>query len=269
MTTLNPPAGSYTSASPQIKPLPLGQAILFFAVPSLAVTAAFYWGVPSMVERGMGEVPAYLTALMIPLAGCFFAALIAYILEGRPLTWKSISDRLRLRRMTGKDWLWAFGGLLVTFIGFAMLVLTDSLINRGLIPMPSYIPAALDPAARSSLDAYKALMGPEAIGNWRLIGLILAVLFFNVIGEELYFRGYILPRQELAHGSQAWKIHFALWTVFHVFQYWQVLYLVTMTLPISYIAQRRQNTWPGIVIHGLHNIISMSGMVLIILRVTG
>ena len=265
MTTLNPPVVSYSPASsPSIKPLPLGLAILFFAVPSLAITVAFYWGVPVMVERGLSDVPAYLMALMIPLAGCFFAALVAYRLEGRPLTWAAFCDRLRLRRMSGKDWLWALGGLLFTFIGFPVTMLIGSLVGRGLIPMPGYIPAALDPASRSSVEAYKALMGSEAIGSWGLVALVLAVLFFNVIGEELYFRGYILPRQELAHGRRAWMIHFALWTVFHVFQYWQLPYIVMMTLPVSYIAYRQQNTWPGIVIHGLHNIVSMSAMVLII-----
>ena len=35
-------------------------------------------------------------------------------------------------------------------------------------------------------------------GRWELVFLFLLVLFFNVVGEELWWRGVILPRQELA-----------------------------------------------------------------------
>ena len=265
MATLNPSVHSpaVSRSSPGIKPLPLGPAVLFFAVPSLAVAIAYYWGIPAMVAMGLTQFAAYMVATMTPLAGCLVAAMVAYRLEGRPLTWAAFSDRLRLHQMTRNDWLWALGGFLFTLIGFAIMDLAGILVSRGLISLPASLPPALNPLLRTAAD-YRELMGPGALGNWNLVGLILAVLFFNVIGEELYFRGYLLPRQELVHGRRTWLVHFVLWTLFHVFIYWQWLYIMTVTLPVSYIAHRQQNTWAGIIIHGLHNVVDMSLLILII-----
>ena len=47
MATLNPPVVSYSF--PRLKPLPFGPAMLFFAVPSLAVAVSYDWGIPAMV----------------------------------------------------------------------------------------------------------------------------------------------------------------------------------------------------------------------------
>ncbi|HSL45891.1 MAG TPA: CPBP family intramembrane glutamic endopeptidase [Anaerolineales bacterium] len=268
MATLNPPARSsiISSSSPDIKPLPLGPAVLFFAVPSLAVTIAYYWGIPAMVEWGLSQFAAYMVATMTPLAGCLVAAVVAYRLEGRPLTWAAFADRLRLRPMTRNDWIWSLGGFLFTLIGFAVMDVAGTLISRGWISLPASLPPALNPLMRSVAD-YRELMGSGAVGNWNLVVLVLAVLFFNVMGEELYFRGYIMPRQELVHGPRTWMVHFVLWTLFHVFIYWQWLYIMTVTLPVSYIAHRQRNTWTGIIIHGLHNAVDMSLLILIILGI--
>jgi membrane protease YdiL (CAAX protease family) len=266
MATLNPPAVSVSS--PGIKPLPLGPAVLFFAIPSLAVTMAYYWGIPALAELGLPEYQAFLVATGAPLFGLLVAALVAHSLEGRLLTWAAFSNRFRLRRMAGKDWLWALGGFLFTTLGFGLMILSDSLASRGIIPLPASLPASLHPSLRvGGVSAYRELMGEGAIGNWGVIALILWTLFSNVIGEELYFRGYLLPRQELAHGRRAWLIHFVLWTLFHAFIYWRWLYVLAITLPVTYITYRRQNTWQGIFIHGLHNIISMAPLVLIIFEI--
>jgi membrane protease YdiL (CAAX protease family) len=263
MTTLNPPVVSYSTSSPRVKPLTFGPAVLFFAIPSLAFAISYHWGIPAMVELGLTGFTASMLAILIPMVMLMVATLAAYSLEGRPLTWEALSDRFRLRRMSSKDWLWALGGFLFTLIGFALLDLSNTLISRGLIPLPNSLPPALHPSMQT-VPAYRELMGPEASGNWNLVALIVAVLFFNVMSEEFYFRGYLLPRQEEAHGRRAWVIHFVLWTLFHVFIYWKWLYIVAVTLPVTYITYRRQNTWQGIIIHGLHNVVSMAPLVLII-----
>ena len=68
-----------------------------------------------------------------------------------------------------------------------------------------------------------------------------------------------MPRQELAHGRWTWLLRAVLWLLFHVPIYpWRVIDLLPYCLIISYIAQRRQNTWPGIIIHW------QNGMVLLV-----
>jgi membrane protease YdiL (CAAX protease family) len=237
-----------------VKPLLPGPAGLFFAVPALALVIAAYWGIPALANRGMADFTAYMIALLIPLALMFAAALAAYHLEGHPLTWAGFSDRYRLQKMNGRDWLLTLGGLVAAFLGIGLMsTASRGLIEAGLVPLPGYIPPAIDPFLSMDLEVFRLLMGPGAVGNWGLVALLAALLFFNIIGEELWWRGYILPRQELVHGRWTWVIHGGMWTLFHAFKYWDWLALLPVCLVIAYIAQHRQNTWPGIVIHFLIN----------------
>jgi membrane protease YdiL (CAAX protease family) len=75
----------------------------------------------------------------------------------------------------------------------------------------------------------------------------------NVGGEELWWRGYVLPRQELTLGANAWFVHGLLWTAFHVVFYWQLLMILPITLAIAFVSQRTKSTWPAIVGHALLN----------------
>ena len=93
------------------------------------------------------------------------------------------------------------------------------------------------------------LAGIAGRGNWTLVWVSFVTLFFNIFGEELWWRGYILPRQELVHGGSTWIIHGALWTIFHAFKYWEIAAILLASLALSFVALKRKNTWPGIVTH--------------------
>lgn len=90
-------------------------------------------------------------------------------------------------------------------------------------------------------------------GAWWLLAVWFVGYFFNVVGEELWWRGYILPRQELVHGSRTWAIHGTQWTLFHVFNLATLWMILPGALMLAWYCQRTRNTWPGIVAHGLLN----------------
>jgi len=79
----------------------------------------------------------------------------------------------------------------------------------------------------------------------------------NIGGEELQWRGYVLPRQELAFGRSAWVIHGICWSVFHLFMQptlWDTIRMAITGLALSFVAQRTKSTWPGIVGHSFGNL---------------
>jgi membrane protease YdiL (CAAX protease family) len=82
----------------------------------------------------------------------------------------------------------------------------------------------------------------------------LPYFFFNIAGEELLWRGYLLPRQERAIGSKAWLVNGLLWAVLHSALGWRIAaILLPIEFVVPYVVQRRNNTWIGIIIHGIYN----------------
>jgi membrane protease YdiL (CAAX protease family) len=129
---------------------------------------------------------------------------------------------------------------------FPLRGITSRFIAQGIIPLPDALPTILDPRVTLSVQS---LMGGQVEGNWSLALVNLSALLFNTLGEEFWWRGYILPRQEAALGRHAWVVHGLLWTLFHAFKYWEFAALLPTCLAFSFVAQRRRNTWPGIVTH--------------------
>ena len=83
--------------------------------------------------------------------------------------------------------------------------------------------------------------------------LMVFVLFMNVISEELWWRGYILPRQVKQHGHYTWAIHGVLWAFFHAFKWWAIPFMLFTTWIVPFISQRNENTSTGIIIHFVLN----------------
>jgi membrane protease YdiL (CAAX protease family) len=97
--------------------------------------------------------------------------------------------------------------------------------------------------------------------------LYLGIWVLNILGEELWWRGYVLPRQELVHGRRTWIVHGVLWTLFHVPFWWNLIALLPSTLSLAFVTSRLRNTTPGIVAHLVLNGLGMVGIVLGVLGV--
>lgn len=245
------------------RPLPLWQAFLYFGVPGLTFFLFVWAGIPALTAAGLSEFAAFLWALLIPSALLLVAALVGLRSEGWPLTGSSLRQRFRYRRMSRREWLWTGGATVVVILGFGLLTaITNALIDNGLIPIPADAAAVLDPRSSSEelLDGY----GGTIVGRWELVALYFVALFFNVVGEELWWRGYILPRQELAHASHAWLANGLLQAGFHFFKWWDILALLAVTLTIPFISQRLQNNTPALIVHYVFNGVSFVVFVLLV-----
>ena len=259
------------SSNPRtLKPMPFPLALLYFGIPALAFVLSVYYMIPFFMEQGITEFMSYTLSLLIPLIVMLIASLIALRREGYSVNWESMRERFRLQKMDRTDWLWTVVSLVLMFVGAGIFgVLGQVLVTRGLIPLPSKIPTALlDPTVvpANLLHVFYAALGPNVKGNWWLVVVTLILLTFNIVGEEFWWRGVILPRQELVHGKNTWLVHGTMWALFHAFKYWSWLGLLPVTLGLSFVAQRRRNTWPGIITHFVINGISLIPIVGAILR---
>lgn len=209
-----------------LKPMPFWQSILMFGIPAAALALSIWWLWPVLVEAGWARSTAYVFSLSLVNAGLLAAALVGYHLEGQPWNWAAFSERMRLGRMTGKIWLWTIGGTLL-FGALALLVNSLAVLVYKVIgfTMPD--------------------QSPGEMAVW-MHGV---VLFFNIVGEEMWWRGYILPRQELVHGKYTWFIHGILWACFHMFKWWAVPFMLITCQIIPFVAQKTKHTGPGMVNH--------------------
>jgi membrane protease YdiL (CAAX protease family) len=116
-----------------------------------------------------------------------------------------------------------------------------------------------------------ALATPEArshlVGAWGTGGLFLVNALFNtVLGEELLFRGLLLPRMAGAFAEADWVANGFLFGVYHLHQPWGILGSVThgilmFALPSRYF----RSAWFGIVAHSGQSIFFAVLMLLLIL----
>jgi membrane protease YdiL (CAAX protease family) len=159
--------------------------------------------------------------------------------------------------MDRTDWLWTLGLLLFMLVSAGFLTFTAKwLLSFEFMPFPDYYPNALNPALRQEamdIALPTEFIGMSLAGNWWILPLMELSLIIATLGEELWWRGYILPRQELVYGNKTWIIHGLLWTSFHLFAPWNIISILPGCLALSYVAQKLKNTWPGIIAHGLAN----------------
>lgn len=122
----------------------------------------------------------------------------------------------------------------------------------------------LNPGA-SMITSVDQVLDDSVQGHWEIVFLFVLVLLLNVIGEELWWRGIILPRQELTYGKWTWVVHGLLWTGFHAFKWWDLVGLLPVCLIISFISQRTKNNWPAYIAHLLFNGLALYVVVVAVL----
>lgn len=247
-----------------IQPMSFAISLLFFGVPALVLFVGFHVVMPALIKCGFIPFYAYFVALGIPLALMVVASLVAYQKEGNAMKWDAFKQRFRLHRLSLKMWFLTLGSFIVIFIicGISTQI-NVMLVNTGMIPIPASLPAWLD--TRSGMPNMSQAFGGLS-GNWLALFSYFVLLCFNIIGEEFWWRGYILPRQELAFGKWTWVIHGLLWALFHVFKWWDILVILPVTLILPFLVWKFKNNTIGIIIHFLINGI---GLIAILVGILG
>lgn len=89
-----------------------------------------------------------------------------------------------------------------------------------------------------------------------LVATFLFALLINGLAgpvvEELYFRGFLLPRIEHLKGW-APLVNVALFSLYHFFSPWQNLTRILAFLPMAYVVRWKQNIYLGMLAHCLLN----------------
>jgi membrane protease YdiL (CAAX protease family) len=225
-----------TGEQKNLKPMRWTELVWLFGVPTALNTLACRVAIPTLDRWDVLpiEVTYFLCVGLLVLVPMFVGALYMSAREIGSYRVRDILERMRVRRINGRDWLW-------TVATFLTLVAASFVIAK--ILMPEF-----------GLDAtpfFFANMPLAPEDRW-IVAVWPAFFFFNIFGEEFLWRGYIQPRQELLTGKWTWLVHGLLWAVWHLPM---GLDLIVASLPIFFIlpavVQLRRNTSIAIVVHAV------------------
>jgi uncharacterized protein len=165
--------------------------------------------------------------------------------EQRSLRWALLRDALWLRppsdragRRGGRLWWWAAA---VT-VGVAVL---------------EAVPLGLsEPSSRDFGRFLGSAEGQATFqGNWGLFALVIAMFVFNtVLGEELLFRGLLLPRMRGAFGRADWIVNGVLFGLYHLHQPWSMPSGIATGVLQAYATRRWRSAWLGIIAHSAQSV---------------
>jgi membrane protease YdiL (CAAX protease family) len=87
----------------------------------------------------------------------------------------------------------------------------------------------------------------------------------TALGEELLFRGLLLPRMSAAFGRWDWVANGLLFTAYHLHQPWSMPATLCDTFILSYPARRYRSALLSIIVHSTQTVFFAVAMAALIL----
>jgi membrane protease YdiL (CAAX protease family) len=201
----------------------VGKIVLMFAWPAIWYTLLIYvFGRPFIPDGSTAPTWFLLLVTVLGSGAELAAGLVLLQREGYRMSMDALRDRLRIHWPKGLK-AWALAAI-VLILGMSLSMAIGP-VNGMLASVPGFVPPQWWPAAsnptvkvNSAADVFPDV---NLVGNYGFVFLYFAIgLVFNIFGEEIYYRGYLLPRMRGAFGRWNWVANGVLFTLKHVYQRW-------------------------------------------------
>jgi CAAX protease family protein len=261
MTTLTPQQQDSRYAA--VRQYSLGQILAVWAAAALPMGALAWVVAPLVAGQLDGPEPLIRTLLALLTVGLIWQFVLVVVLvyrERGSLRWSVLKDALwlhsprspRTGRVGGRLWL--------VVIPFVVLFAAE-----GAIPILSVIPpvASHDFNVFLGSDAGQAFMS----GNWVWFAVIVALFVFNTaLGEELLFRGVLLPRMRGAFGRWDWVANGFLFAFYHLREPWLISSSLVDIFALSYPSRRYRSALIGIIVHSSQGVFFLVLLLFLVLQ---
>jgi CAAX protease family protein len=218
------------------------------------------WVVAPLLADQLSGPGALVRALIITLtAGLVWQFVLVMALVRREqgsLRWPVVREALWLRapraprtgRRGGKLWL-------------LVLPLSVAVAVEGLLAIPG-------PTAREFFEFLGSDAGEDLLaGSWGWFAIITALVVFNTaLGEELLFRGYLLPRMNGRFGRRDWLANGVLFAGYHLHMPWVIPTTLLDTFILSYPSKRYRSTLISIAVHSAQSILVLGLVLALVLK---
>jgi membrane protease YdiL (CAAX protease family) len=239
-------------ARPDLPQYSLRQIAAIWAAAALPMALLAWVVAPWLAGHldGPSRLPkALLLCLTAGLVWQFVLVIALVAREQRSLRWSRVRQALwlnaprspRTGRRGGRVWLI----LPVLLVAFAAEELIPSIHQVASRDLPTFF------------DSH----GGHALlsGSWGWFAVIATLALFNtVFGEELLFRGLLLPRMNGAFGRRDWIANGVLFAVYHLHMPWVIPAALADTFIISYPAKRFRSALIGIAVHSAQSVVILA-----------
>ena len=231
----------------------LPRSIVLHLLPGILTGAAFFLLAPIAQRNGLPSVWAHGIADLLVLLPLIYGLLLyeGYKRNGR---WSLEGIVLYRERISGWQYPVFVFLLLLTGALIPLLAPVSNAIYQGLF---SWWPAMYNLSPDLSVYSRSTLIAT-------LIFQFLTIALIVPITEEIYFRGYLLPRLS-RFGFWAAPIHAILFALFHVWTPWLVVARVVGLIPFTLIVQRKRNIYIAIIMHIIINVMDLPAGVMLLL----
>jgi membrane protease YdiL (CAAX protease family) len=250
------PISKRTAATPIEAPGPpqysLGRIAAVWAAAALPMAFLAWVLAPWLAGHldGPGRLPkALLLCLAAGLVWQFVLVVILVWREQRSLRWSRVRRALWLQaprsprtgRRGGRIW----------------LVLIPLIVALG---AEELVPAIHHAASRDFLAFVDSHAGHVFLaGSWGWFAVIAVLAVFNtVLGEELLFRGLLLPRMNGVFGRRDWLANGVLFGIYHLHMPWVIPAALLDTFIIAYPARRYRSALIGIAVHSAQSVVILA-----------
>jgi CAAX protease family protein len=221
-----------------------------WAAAALAMAALAWLVAPALADRlsGDGNVPmakALLICLTVGVVWQFVLVAVLVAREQGTLRWSTVREALWLRSPRSPKSGRRGGRLWLILIPLIMLFAAESMLRVFGAPEDRDLGKFLDSDVGQSFLS----------GAWGWFALIVVAQIFNsVLGEELLFRGLLLPRMNGAFGRGDWAANGVLFAVYHLHVPWIIPVTLLDTFILAYPSKRYRSALIGIAVHSAQSV---------------
>jgi uncharacterized protein len=221
--------------------------------------AVLAWVVAPAVADGGGAALArtLIVCLTAGMAWQFVLVLGLVAREQRTLRWSAVRPALwltpptspRTGRAGGRTW-------------FVLIPLVVALAAVQVLP-------ALPAVEGRDLGAFlETTAGQELFaGSWGWFSVVVGMFVLNtVLGEELLFRGFLLPRMSGAFGDRDWLANGVLFAGYHLHVPWGIPVALLDTFVVAYPSRRYRSALIGICVHSAQSVVLTLLLLSLVLR---
>lgn len=230
----------------------LSKILIIWAVVAIPMPIMAFWIAPAVAADS--NVNPLIMIWLFMIAGMIWQFILSVSLlynELDEFTWPNICERIWLNKpvnpKTGKASYRYFWWLIPAFGFYALIELTpvvDIIGKLILFPFPWL-------ATLPDLDLHD-LATEEFVGAWWLMAVAVVNCIFNYfLGEELLFRGVLLPKMRGVFGKWDWVANSVLFALYHLHRPLQMLGFIFGGLAYSLPSRYFRSIWFAIILHGL------------------